>query len=127
MTFRSTRREIRMLPTHRKRIQIVTKNNFLMAIWFWLVVVVLVWLPQASFAYDGLSQTKPAYDSGREPADSYDAVSALTTHEKKNGTTGNGVPFAQFAKFLAASNVATPHGAAVQATTAEAQYEYRNQ
>src|SRR5947207_12812615 len=40
-------------------------------------------------AYDGQNPTKPAYDSSPKSAFGHDAVSALATDEKKNGTTGD--------------------------------------
>jgi hypothetical protein len=93
-----------MLPTRRIRIQIVTGKHFLTTIWFWLVVVVLVSLPQASFAYDGRNQTTAAYDSKGDSGVSYDAVAVLPTREKKDGTAEDRVPFAKFHEFVAAES-----------------------
>ena len=95
-----------MLPTHRIRIQIVTRKYFLKTIWFWLGVVVLFSLPQASFAYDGRNQMKTAYDRNGDSGVGYDAVAVLATREKKDGTTKDRVPYAKFHKFLAAEGTA---------------------
>jgi|GEM_PF-3563996 len=74
--------------------------------WF----AVLSVLPYTTFAYDGQSKTRVAYDTGGESSIRYDAVFMLATGEKKNGTAGDRVLFAKFPEFLAAKNVAIREG-----------------
>ena len=68
--------------------------------WF----AVLSVLPYTTFAYDGQSKTRVAYDTGGESSIRYDAVFMLATGEKKNGTAGDRVLFAKFPEFLAAES-----------------------
>lgn len=79
----------------------------------WILLVATTFVLPASFAYDAQNQTTVAYDSSGESAVGYDAASVLATGEKETGTTGDRVPFAKFAKFLAAESGASSalHGA----------------
>jgi hypothetical protein len=75
-----------------------------------MLLVTAAVAPSVSFAYDSNHHTTIAYDNGGEFAVGYDAVSALATGERKNGTDGNRVLFAKIAEFLAAEGVTTPIG-----------------
>ena len=74
-----------------------------------------------SLAYGGQSQRSVAYDRSGESTVGYDAVSELTTTERKNGTAGDRVYFGKVGGGLAAETTAgsMEEAAALQARAQE--------
>ena len=74
-----------------------------------------------SLAYGGQSQRSVAYDRSGESTVGYDAVSELTTTERKNGTAGDRVYFGKVGGGLAAETTAgsLEEAAALQARAQE--------
>jgi len=73
----------------------------------WVLLMVAVFVPSATIAYDGHNETEPAYDDCVQPTVLYDAVPALLGNEKNDGINGTCGAFAEFTNFLAAESATT--------------------